>query len=201
MGLALAGGDRFSATGAEMMALGARKVMSAEAGKSAGSPRPQGTLPELKILRPEETAPAAAVPAPELPGEGFLAELAEQSLAMEAWHPKEILKWAVERFAPKFTMATAFGPEGMTIIHMLAEVAPETPIFNLDTGYQFAETLELREEVKRRYGIAVELKKPELTVEEYEKLNGGPVYRTESMLQGTQVRCAASCSCRFRCMG
>ena len=46
-------------------------------------------------------------------------------------------------------MATAFGPEGMTIIHMLAEIAPETPIFNLDTGYQFKETLELRERVKQ----------------------------------------------------
>ena len=42
-------------------------------------------------------------------------------------------------------MATAFGPEGMVILHLLAEIAPDTPIFNLDTGYQFPETLELRE--------------------------------------------------------
>jgi phosphoadenosine phosphosulfate reductase len=61
---------------------------------------------------------------------------------------------------------------------MLAEIAPDTPIFNLDTGYQFKETLELREEVLRRYGIAVELKQPETTVEEYEAQHGGPVYRT-----------------------
>jgi phosphoadenosine phosphosulfate reductase len=54
--------------------------------------------------------------------------------------------WVTERFAPRFTMATAFGPEGM-VLHMLAEIAPRTPVFNLDTGYQFAETLELREEV------------------------------------------------------
>jgi phosphoadenosine phosphosulfate reductase len=49
-------------------------------------------------------------------------------------------------------MATAFGPEGMTIIHMLAEIAPDTPVFNLDTGYQFEETLELRERMKRGMG-------------------------------------------------
>ena len=37
--------------------------------------------------------------------------------------------------AAAFTMATAFGPEGMVLIHLLAEIAPQTPIFNLDTGY------------------------------------------------------------------
>jgi phosphoadenosine phosphosulfate reductase len=106
------------------------------------------------------------------------AEIQRESLRLETAEPQEILRWATERFAPRFTMATAFGPEGMVLIHMLAEIAPGTPIFNLDTGYQFKETLELREEVKRRYGIAVEMKQPSTTVEEYERQNGGPVYRS-----------------------
>lgn len=108
----------------------------------------------------------------------LLEELDRRSQELETATPQEILGWAVQRFAPRFTMATAFGPEGMTIIHMLAEIAPDTPIFNLDTGYQFEETLELRERVKLRYGIAVELKKPDLTVEQYEALHGGPLYET-----------------------
>ncbi|MFP6601923.1 MAG: phosphoadenylyl-sulfate reductase [Pirellulaceae bacterium] len=108
----------------------------------------------------------------------LLAELTDQSERLETATPAEILSWAVKRFSPFFSMATAFGPEGMTIIHMLAEIAPETPIFNLDTGYQFAETLELRDRVKAKYGIEVALLKPELTVEEYESLHGGPVYKT-----------------------
>jgi len=106
-------------------------------------------------------------------------ELAVRSQELESASPQEILRWTVERFAPYFTMATAFGPEGMTIIHMLAEIAPETPIFNLETGYQFKETLELRERVKERYGIEVEYKRPELTVEQYEALHGGPLYKTK----------------------
>jgi len=109
----------------------------------------------------------------------LLAELAEVSQRLESATPQEILTWAVQRFAPKFTMATAFGPEGMTIIHMLAELAPETPIFNLDTGYQFPETLALRERIRDRYGIEVEFKRPPLSVVEYERLNGGPVYKTD----------------------
>ena len=38
---------------------------------------------------------------------------------------------------PSLTMATAFGPEGCVILSMLAKIAPETYVFNLDTGYQF----------------------------------------------------------------
>ena len=87
-------------------------------------------------------------------------------------------------------MATAFGPEGMTLIHMLAEIAPETPLFNLDTGYQFPETLELRERVKQRYGIAVELKRPEVTVDQYEAQHGGPLYksRPDQCCQDRKIR-------------
>jgi len=108
----------------------------------------------------------------------LLEELQRCSGELETATPQEILRWAADRFAPRFTMATAFGPEGMVLIHMLAEIAPETPLFNLETGYQFKETLELREEVFRRYGIQVELKRPELTVEQYEAKHGGPLYRT-----------------------
>lgn len=131
--------------------------------------------PRLKVLRPEELTSQGAPAVPQASA-GLLAELARENARLETATPQEILAWAVQRFAPKFTMATAFGPEGMTLIHMLAEIAPETPIFNLDTGYQFKETLELREEVKRRYGIEIEMKQPELSVEAYEQLHGGPVY-------------------------
>ena len=110
------------------------------------------------------------------PTEALLHELRRQSDELEKATPQEILRWAVERFAPRFTMATAFGPEGMTIIHMLAEIAPQTPIFNLETGYQFQETLDLRDRIQERYGIEVELKRPELTVQQYEALHGGPLY-------------------------
>lgn len=120
-----------------------------------------------------DDAPQMLEPTPEL-----LDELSRASAQLEAAAPQDILAWAVERFRPRFTMATAFGPEGMVLIHMLADVAPDTPIFNLDTGYQFPETLELRERVAARYGIQVELKRPELTVAEYEAKHGGPLYRT-----------------------
>ncbi len=142
-------------------------------GPDAGSPDADSQSVE------DELQGALAADPPLAPTEDFLAELADHSQRLETARPQEILAWAVERFAPKFSMATAFGPEGMTIIHMLSEIAPETPIFNLETGYQFKETLQLREAVKQRYGIEVEFKYPQQPVQEYEAANGGPVYKTD----------------------
>ncbi len=90
--------------------------------------------------------------------------------------PREVLEWAVERFFPRLTMATAFGAEGCVLIHLLAEIEPRVRVFNLDTGYQFAETLELRDRIATRYGIEVELIGAESSVAEYEEGHGGPLY-------------------------
>jgi phosphoadenosine phosphosulfate reductase len=91
--------------------------------------------------------------------------------------PREILLWAVRTFHPRLTMATAFGPEGCCILHMLADIEPGVRVFNLDTGYQFPETLDLRERIRSRYGIEVEFVRPEMSVAEYEAEHGGPLYR------------------------
>jgi phosphoadenosine phosphosulfate reductase len=133
----------------------------------------------LTILSPDEQREDLALAEQLQPTPELLDELRRRSDQLEAATAQEILRWAVDRFSPRFTMATAFGPEGMVILHMLAEIAPDTPIFNLDTGYQFPETLELRERVKQRYGMEVEFKRPELTVEQYEQLHGGPLYKTK----------------------
>jgi phosphoadenosine phosphosulfate reductase len=103
----------------------------------------------------------------------------EAAERLKGAHPREVLRWAVETFFPKLTMATAFGPEGCVILHLLAEIEPRVRVFNLETGYQFPETLELRDRIAERYGIEVELVRPETTVAEYEALNGGPVYTAE----------------------
>src|SRR5215472_6728144 len=99
---------------------------------------------------------------------------AAEQLAQET--PQNVLRWAAETFGRKLTMATAFGAEGCCLIHMLAEIDPEVRIFNLDTGYQFTETLQLRERIREKYNIAVEMVRPELTVAEYEAEHGGPLY-------------------------
>ena len=109
-----------------------------------------------------------------------LEQIAEASRLLDGQSPEKILRWAVAEFFPKLTMATAFGPEGNCIIHMLAEIEPRVRIFNLETGYQFHETMELRERIKQRYGIEVEYVRPAMTIHEYEEEHGGPLYTHRS---------------------
>src|SRR6185436_270808 len=158
--------------------------MARQAARVQPIPNSLREQPLLRVIRPDESSMSESARPLETP-DGKLqltpelqAEIERKNAELESATPQEILRWSIQRFAPKFTMATAFGPEGMVILHMLSEIERTTPVFNLDTGYQFKETLELREEVQRRYGKAVELKRADTTVEEYEKQHGGPVYRS-----------------------
>jgi len=110
---------------------------------------------------------------------GLQRELEEENARLETASPREIIQWASGRFTSKLTMATAFGPEGCLIISLLAEIAPATHVFNLDTGYQFEETLRLRDRLAERYGMQVKLMRPDLTVEQYEAQHGGPLYQSK----------------------
>lgn len=114
------------------------------------------------------------------PSPDQLAALERQNALLEGASPEEILAWAVQTYARRFTMATGLGPEGCVIISMLAKIDPNVYIFNLDTGYQFPETLALRDRIAEKYGILVDLQRPELPVEEYETVHGGPLYHTDS---------------------
>jgi phosphoadenosine phosphosulfate reductase len=108
----------------------------------------------------------------------LLDELDRTSRTLENASPEEILTWAVDNYYPRFTMATGLGPEGCVIISMLAKIEPRVYVFNLDTGYQFSETLDLRDRIADKFGIHVDLQKPDLSTEEYERLHGGPVFLT-----------------------
>jgi phosphoadenosine phosphosulfate reductase len=133
---------------------------STEPRRASGLPQPGSDFRRLE-------------PTPEL-----MDELKAASSDLESATPEEIIAWGVEHYAPYFTMATAFGPEGCVILAMLAKVAPETYVFNLDTGYQFQETLDLRDRIAEKFGIEVDLLRPDLSVPEYEALHGGPLYKT-----------------------
>src|SRR5579871_2924489 len=105
-------------------------------------------------------------------------ELSAISAEFETKSPQEILRWAAETYGSGLTMATAFGAEGCVVLAMLSEFerGRAVRVFNLETGYQFPETLAVREQVKERYGIEVEYVRAAETVQEMERRNGGPIY-------------------------
>ncbi len=102
--------------------------------------------------------------------------------SMESWTPQAVLRWAVETYSPSLLMATAFGAEGCAILAMLSEIITDPAqvrLINLETGYQFQETLDLRERIREKYGIAVEYVRAEESVEAMEKRFGGSIYKTD----------------------
>lgn len=107
-------------------------------------------------------------------------QIAEARELLRDEQPPVILKWAIDIFGDHLTMATAFGVEGCCLLHWISELKPDLYLFNLDTGYQFQETLELRERIQERYKIQIHLVQPELNVEQYEREHGGPLYLIRS---------------------
>ena len=98
------------------------------------------------------------------------------SAEFEGAMPGEIVRWAWETLGPRVGMSTAFGASGMVLIDIVRKEVPDLPVFTIDTGFLFRETLELKARVERRYGLKIETLHPRLSVEEQEKRFGAALY-------------------------
>nr|HPK03349.1 phosphoadenosine phosphosulfate reductase family protein [Candidatus Sumerlaeota bacterium] len=94
-------------------------------------------------------------------------------------HPREILEWAWATYGDRLMTTTAFGYSGMALFHMMAQVAPRVPIYFIDTGYHFAETLQFRDYCRDKLGLNIIDLRPEKTREQFEAEHGGPIYKTD----------------------
>ena len=94
--------------------------------------------------------------------------------------PRDILQWAADNYSPRLAVSTAFGPEGLVIMDIaLRKVMPQIPIFTIDTGFLFKETVELIRKTEQEYGVTIERLHPELTPEQQAEKHGPELYRRE----------------------
>jgi phosphoadenosine phosphosulfate reductase len=75
--------------------------------------------------------------------------------------PKDVLRWGLETFGEKIAICSAFGPEGMVLLHMLSEIGVPFRLFTLDTGRLYQETHQLMQQCEERYGIKVDVYAPD----------------------------------------
>jgi thioredoxin-dependent adenylylsulfate APS reductase len=119
-------------------------------------------------------------------------EAGELSVEFEGEDPEAVLEWALERFAPRIAISTAFQIDGVALIDMAHEIDPGVEVFSVDTGRLPDETYALIEALRDRYpGLNLKLLAP--NGEEIQKLVGrhGPnlFYRSvENRLLCCQVR-------------
>jgi len=81
--------------------------------------------------------------------------MAALNAQFEPHGPKAILNWAVHTFGDDLAQGTGFGPSGIVIMHMLADLRPGTTVFYLDTDLLFPETYELSEHLDAQLEVDV----------------------------------------------
>lgn len=83
-------------------------------------------------------------------------EFAAVSAELKAAPAEQILAWAEKRFGAKAAIASSFGAEDVVLIDLARKHAPSMRLFTLDTGRLPAETYEVMEVLRNRYGLEVE---------------------------------------------
>lgn len=82
-------------------------------------------------------------------------EIEQLSAEFEAKPPQEIIMWAVNHFWPEIAMSSSFQTQSMPLLHMVTSLKRGIPVFFLDTGYHFWETLMFREKIASEWQINV----------------------------------------------
>lgn len=68
---------------------------------------------------------------------------------------RQILDHAINtHFSGRIALVSSFGAESAVLLHLVAEVAPDTPVIFLDTGKHFAQTLSYRRKLAGRLGLS-----------------------------------------------
>jgi len=92
---------------------------------------------------------------------------------------EQVLTWVWERFGPRAAIGTSFQGAGLVMLHLAKRAGTAFPVFTLDTGLLFPQTLELKKRLEDFYGFAIESLEPDLTVEEQADVNGPELWMRE----------------------
>lgn len=74
---------------------------------------------------------------------------------------EELIRWTLERFEDRAAVVTSFQAGGMVILDLAHRIRSDVRVITLDTGRLPAETYEVMEAVRERYGIDVEMYAPD----------------------------------------
>ena len=103
-------------------------------------------------------------------------ELAAASQRLEDASPLEILGWTFEQFrGRRVALSSAFGAEGCALIHLARQIEPSVPVYTIDTGYLFAETIALRE-AYRAMGADIRVVEPLISIRSQAERHGPDLF-------------------------
>ena len=76
-------------------------------------------------------------------------------------------------------MSTAFGKSGMCILHVIRELKIPLPVYFVDTGFHFPETLEFVETLRNEWQVNLLLQRPKLYKIDFIQKHGDKLYETD----------------------
>ncbi|GAA6003557.1 hypothetical protein JCM10207_000388 [Rhodosporidiobolus poonsookiae] len=100
--------------------------------------------------------------------------------------PQQILTWAIDNL-PGLSQTTAFGLTGTAAVDMISKISRKrkqphlVPLIFIDTLYHFQETLDLAQEMAKKYKVDLKVYYPPevKTVEEFEAKYGEKLWETD----------------------
>lgn len=108
-----------------------------------------------------------------------LAFLSRLNHRFESTSAEEILEWSLGTFGAGLALGTGLGASGMVLIDLALRIDPSVDIFYIDTGYFFAETLELIQRAEEHYGRSFRRVTPAETVAEQNHSEGPALYQRD----------------------
>ncbi len=92
---------------------------------------------------------------------------------------ERILAWAWERFGNRAAIGTSFQGAGLVMMHLAKTHGLRFPVFTLDTGLLFPETIELKKRLEDFFGYEIEGLRPDFTVEKQAEIYGAELWKRE----------------------
>jgi phosphoadenosine phosphosulfate reductase len=93
-------------------------------------------------------------------------EIKALSREFETASPGQVLEWAAQAFGSRVAFGTSFQGAGLVAIHHAVSRGLSIPVFTIDTGLLFQETLALKLRLEQFFGIEIETLTPELSITE-----------------------------------
>lgn len=94
--------------------------------------------------------------------------------------PAALLGWAAERFGPRAALTCSFGgAAGMVLLDLVARGGLPFSVIFLDTDLLFPATYALAKAAARHYGVAIERRRPALSLAEQAQAHGPELYASD----------------------
>ena len=91
----------------------------------------------------------------------------------------EALQWCWENYGTRAAVGTSLQGAGLAILHMAYSNGMPFPVFTIDTGVLFSETLDLKKKVEAFLSIEIESLTPELSLSEQARVHGAELWQRD----------------------